>query len=299
MQNRFPGWNPVDIGQYTQSVPELNKPWIQSWQETVIGKIPVVHSRLGNQDRWGFLKMRWGMGRMKYTVPPGLYGIGRPSAESPVFVTANYKMTFDILRRDLTGLNGWILVLDTRGINVWCAAGKGTFGTRELIHRIRVTALERLLTHRELIVPQLGAVGIAAHKVKNETGFKVTYGPVRSMHISEFLENGKQCTKAMRKIRFSLADRLALIPMELIPALKYYPIVLLLFAVKTWILKASWSGVFLTDSVGFFGALITGTVLAPALLPWLPGRAFSFKGAFLGLLYALLWSGMTKADASG
>ena len=69
---------------------------------------------------------------MAYTVEPGLYSVGNPGNDSPVLVSANYKLTFDVLRRNLAGLNCWLLILDTKGINVWCAAGKGTFGTDEL-----------------------------------------------------------------------------------------------------------------------------------------------------------------------
>ena len=49
------------------------------------------------------------------------------------------KLSFDILRRELKGLNAWVLVLDTKSINVWCAAGKGTFSTNELISRMSAT----------------------------------------------------------------------------------------------------------------------------------------------------------------
>src|SRR3972149_4169926 len=75
----------------------------------------------------------WGIGRDRCRVAPGLYALGAPGGDSPVLVTANYKLTFDVLRRDAAGLDAWILVLDTRGINVWCAAGEGTFGTEEAI----------------------------------------------------------------------------------------------------------------------------------------------------------------------
>ena len=87
---------------------------------------------------WG---VRWGFRRMRYLVAPGLYRIGQPEADSPVLVTANYKLTVDTVRHSLTGLNVWLLVLDTKGVNVWCAAGKGTFGTEELIRRIQGTRL--------------------------------------------------------------------------------------------------------------------------------------------------------------
>jgi CO dehydrogenase/acetyl-CoA synthase gamma subunit (corrinoid Fe-S protein) len=76
--------------------------------------------------------MRWGIGRHRYRIEPGLYAVGTPGSDSPVLVTANYKMSFDALRRELGGLDAWILVLETDGINVWCAAGKGTFGTEEV-----------------------------------------------------------------------------------------------------------------------------------------------------------------------
>ena len=45
-------------------------------------------------------------------------------------------MSFDALRSCLGGLDAWILVLDTEGINVWCSAGKGSFGTAELVSRM-------------------------------------------------------------------------------------------------------------------------------------------------------------------
>ena len=65
-------------------------------------------------------------------------------------VTANYKLSFDALRSQLADLDAWILVLETNGINVWCAAGKGTFGTDELVHRIRECQLEKVVKTRNL-----------------------------------------------------------------------------------------------------------------------------------------------------
>jgi CO dehydrogenase/acetyl-CoA synthase gamma subunit (corrinoid Fe-S protein) len=82
-----------------------------------------------------------------------------------MFVTANYKLSFDNVRKNLSGINGWILVLDTKGINVWCAAGKGTFGTKELVHRIHEIELDKIVTikNNSSTAP---AAGVAAHKVK-------------------------------------------------------------------------------------------------------------------------------------
>jgi CO dehydrogenase/acetyl-CoA synthase gamma subunit (corrinoid Fe-S protein) len=142
--------------------------------------VPLVSTGLNSIDFLGAVMVRWGIKRDNYRVNPGLYAIGSPGPESNVFVTANYKLTFDNLRKNLSGMDGWILVLDTKGVNVWCAAGKGTFGTKELVSRIRLVSLEKIVNHKRLILPQMGATGVAAHKVKEETGFNVHYGPVRT-----------------------------------------------------------------------------------------------------------------------
>jgi len=71
--------------------------------------------------------------RMNYSVAPGLYAIGNPDESSPVLVTANYRLTCDHLHKAMEKSNVWVLIIDTKGINVWCAAGKGTFGTSELM----------------------------------------------------------------------------------------------------------------------------------------------------------------------
>ncbi len=166
--------------------------------DTSIGKIPVVPEALNFKDRIGTLKVRLNIGRMNYVIGTGLYAVGNPDAGSPVLVSANFKMSFDYLRRELQDIDAWILVLDTKGINVWCAAGKGTFGTDELIRQIREVRIDRVVNHRQLIVPQLGAPGVAAHLVKEATGFKVIYGPIRAADITAFLEAGNKATEEMR-----------------------------------------------------------------------------------------------------
>ena len=127
------------------------------------GNIPRVSSKLAFADRLGGLLVRLGYRRRSYRVEPGLYRVGSPAAVSPVLVTANYKLTFDKVRACLDGIDAWLLVLDTKGINVWCAAGKGTFGTKELTERIAATDLKNVVSHRRLILPQLGATGVSAH----------------------------------------------------------------------------------------------------------------------------------------
>lgn len=255
-------------------------------------------------DRLGGWGVRWGINRMHYTVAAGLYAVGQPGSQSPVLVSANYKLTFDQLRRELAGRDVWLLVLETFGINVWCAAGKGTFGTLELINRINRTGLPTLVAHRTLIVPQLGAPGIAAHEVKKSTGFKVHYGPIRAEDLPEFLDRGMEVTPAMRRARFNLRDRLVLIPVELVQTWKPTLIICLLIVVVCALAVRDFRffsllSVGLPPTVLYLVALLAGSVITPILLPWIPGRAFSLKGAQVGFFLAILTAVVMGSTLTG
>ncbi|MBI3753311.1 MAG: acetyl-CoA synthase subunit gamma [Deltaproteobacteria bacterium] len=231
--------------------------------------------------------------RMRYAVKPGLYAAGNPDKNSDVFVSANYKLSFDILRRTLKGMNAWILVLDTKGINVWCAAGKGTFGTEELVKRIAESYLEKTVNHRRVIVPQLGAPGIAAHTVQHKTGFRVYYGPVDTRDIRGYVEAGYKATEEMRRVKFTVWDRFVLTPMEMIPALKIYAIYA---ALMFFIMGLKPSGIIFKDALAnglpfiFLGflAVLSGALVTPLLLPFVPFRSFAVKGWLVGIVAALI-----------
>jgi hypothetical protein len=239
-------------------------------------------SNLAFIDYIGNFKVRWGISRGNYQVNPGIYALGTPSEESPVLVTANYKLSFDILRKSLKGYPVWILVLDTKGINVWCAAGKGTFGTEELIHQIESADLKNIVVHSKVILPQLGAVGIAAHEVKKITGFQVIYGPVKADDIPEFFENNFKATKEMREVQFTLWDRLVLTPIELVHSVIPVLILALIFSAIYGFSN------FVTVLCYFSIAVFAGAVITPALLPFIPGRSFSLKGAIVGVILTLV-----------
>lgn len=253
-----------------------------------MASVPSAGHTLTLRDRLGAARVRLGIGRDRYAVQPGLYRCGDPGPDAPVLVTANYKLTFDHVRSQVAGIDAWLLVLDTRGVNVWCAAGKNTFGTVELSRRVIDTGLANVVDHRTLIVPQLGATGVAAHDVRAFTGFKVVWGPVRATDIPEFLRRGMQATPAMRRVTFTLKERLTLVPVEL--SALWRPGVLGALAVLgltsglgVWgfsakALQARGAAVVLAALSGW----IAGAVVTPALLPAVPGRAFAAKGALVG-----------------
>lgn len=255
-------------------------------------QIPRVSTELDRADKLGDFKVRLVIGRMRYAVDPGLYAVGDPTADSPVFVSANYRLSFNRLRSRLAGRDGWILVLDTKGINVWCAAGKGTFGTEELVNRIKAVGLDRIVSHRRLILPQLGAPGVSAHEVKQQSGFQVVYGPVRENDLPAFLDAGMKATEQMRRVHFPLADRVVLIPVELIAWGKHAVIAAVCFLLLSGLNREGYSTRLLASDglksvLVLLSSFLAAGILGPVLLPWLPGRAFSVKGLWIGLAISL------------
>jgi hypothetical protein len=253
--------------------------------ETPVGSIPVISTQPTRRDLLGAWKVRWGFGRMSYTISPGLYAVGEPDAHSPVLVSANYKLTFDTLRAELSGLRCWMLILDTNGVNVWCAAGKGTFGTDGLVRMIEETELSMIVSSKRLILPQLGASGVNGLEVKRRAGFDVLFGPVRAQDVKQYIDAGFKKTPEMSRVRFTTPDRIKLTPIEMATAARQFITVFgVMFLVNLFARDpfGAW------DFVALVGAALCGTFLTPILLPYIPVKAFASKGMLVGLVWAAL-----------
>ncbi|MDH4200507.1 MAG: mercury methylation corrinoid protein HgcA [Spirochaetia bacterium] len=276
-----------------------------STSSTSTRKIMETSSVWSWKDYVGQILARTTSARNTYLVQPGLYRLGNPDESSLVLASANYKLSFDKLRKSLPGQNLWILVLDTKGVNVWCAAGKGTFGTGELIRQIQNVRLDLIVRHRKIIVPQLGAPGIKASEVRKLSGFSVIFGPVYARDIIEFIRLGLKAPDYMRKIHFNFVDRIILTPMEFIPAFRYFPWfalpVIFLFSLKS-------SGLMFHDAIlgstpyliSALASIFAGAFATPVLLPFIPTKSFSIKGWIVGLIMALTVSssmGWLTADS--
>jgi len=267
--------------------------FVEDFISTETGSVPKVKTKMDQSDIKSTILVRSGIGRHNYKVTPGLYGVGNPDKTSEVLVTANFKLTFDHLRRELENINAWILVLDTRGVNVWCAAGKGTFSTQELVKRIKLCSLEKVVDHKRVIVPQLGATGVAARTVKKESGFRVVYGPVRAKDIPAFLENKRKANKKMRMVTFTFMERLILTPVEinmiLKPALITSVVLILLSGFGPGIFSFSSAfGRGIVAVLALFVGIISGAVITPTLLPYIPFKEFAAKGIISGAVFAAL-----------
>jgi NAD-dependent dihydropyrimidine dehydrogenase PreA subunit len=138
----------------------------------------------------------------------GLIRIGTPDRSAPVLLTCNFKLTVERVKRALDGVDAYLLVANSRGVNVWCAATGGLLTNHDVVSVLKTSGIEDLVDHREVILPQLAATGIEGKVVREKTGWKVAWGPVRADAIPAFLSRGLTATKAMRTVTFPRTARL-------------------------------------------------------------------------------------------
>lgn len=216
-------------------------------------------------------------------VNPGLYAFGNPDPDSPVLVTGNFDLTIRRLVKALHGkVEAWILVVDTAGINVWCAAGGGYMTSEKVINAVRVNELDGIVKHRRLILPQLCANGVDGWRVRQEIKWGVHWGPALAVDLPEYLITGRQKSDAMRWVSFPLKDRLEMVTVTL----GFYGLLILLPILIFW-RHLFWSAAFSLVGLSYFYAIV---------LPYLPGRDGLAKAvpltmiALSGLLvYTALW----------
>jgi NAD-dependent dihydropyrimidine dehydrogenase PreA subunit len=213
----------------------------------------------------------------------GLMKIGNPGRDSPVLVTGNYTETVRRLRKALKGENVWLLVANSKGINVWCAAGGGHLTHHDVISAIVTSGAEAKIDNRTLVLPQLGATGIERQKITRATGWTTTWGPARLEDLPSFLHQGHRATPRQRFMRFPLWERLEIAVMWAIPMII---IGILLFALLGgWRVGFAVGVVVCAIVFGIFAALPWLKVTGP--LRWVTFALFALIGFAFGI--TVLW----------
>lgn len=139
----------------------------------------------------------------------GIFSCGSPGPDSPVIVSGNYFHTVKRLMNILAGTDCHLLVADSAGINVWCAAGVGDFNEHKISDAVNSLGLHGIVKHRNLVLPQLAAVGVDLGELKKECGFSGVWGPCSMDDLPVFLTGGanSRVSRGMRLARFSFSDR--------------------------------------------------------------------------------------------
>lgn len=204
----------------------------------------------------------------------GLYCIGHPNRKSPVLMTGNYELTVRRLVRELDGnVDCWLVVTNSRGVNVWCAAGGGHFSAEDIISALKTSGVTEVVDHHALILPQLCANGVNGWKIRRETGWGVHWGPVRANDIPVYLAAGRKKSQSMRHVQFSLKDRL-----EMSTAINiFYGIILAVAGFIFW----------RPHTLTILAVMVVLGYVYGIFQPWLPGRDGLEKGISLAVLTLL------------
>jgi len=145
---------------------------------------------------------------LPFPTKTGLRVLGNPDRSSPVFLTGNFGLTVERVEQALRGIDGYLLVANSRGVNVWCAATGGLFTDHDVVSVLKTSGIEDRVDHRHVVLPQLAATGIDGKSIRDKTGWKVVWGPVEADAIAPFLAQRMKATRAMRRVRFPWRQRL-------------------------------------------------------------------------------------------
>jgi hypothetical protein len=225
-----------------------------------------------------------------YAIEPGLYYTGkRYDHETPLLVTSNYFLTVFLVTRRIRGFNARLLVIDTDGINVWCAAGEGKFSNPEILKQLNRYD-RKLLTdgHRlTLILPKLGFAGVNLGRLR-KAGVRPIIGPIYAKDLPTYLSQPpyKNCDED--RVLFNLQSRLFTWLPGLVQVLTYSFAIVLAF----WGIEQIWGLPVPMGIIVLSGVLATAY---PILFPWIPGQRFAVKGLWLAALTSLGICALTAA----
>jgi NAD-dependent dihydropyrimidine dehydrogenase PreA subunit len=227
-----------------------------------------------------FFKTAWGLLFRLFPCPTktGLRRIGNPGPESPVLITCNFDLTVKRLNRMLRGLDVWLLVGESKGVNVWCAACGEEFNTHSVVSVVKTSGIADKVNHRTLILPPLGAPGIKGDEVQSQTGWKVKWGPVHTADIPRYINGRLKKDDTMKRARYDLKERLDTAIGTMFPF-------------------------YLLGGIGFlvFGRnlladyLVVGVIVFVVLLslcPWIPVKAGFMKAVFLEVIVGVVFIAM-------
>lgn len=220
----------------------------------------------------------------------GLFPIGNPGNSSPVIVTGNYTETVRRMKKTMRGQDVWLLVANSKGINVWCAASGGHFTHHDIISAVVVSRATEKVANHTLILPQLGATGIERKKVTEATGWETIWGPARIEDLPEFLRQGHLATPFQRYMRFPLWERMEMATLWGIPMIVLGFFIFLLLG--GWRVGFSVSVAAAFISYGIFAAL-PGLVIQ-GWKKWITFAVFAFAGVLIGWSILYIASDITQ-----
>lgn len=118
-----------------------------------------------------------------------IYSIGEPAADSPLFITTNFSLTYFIVSGEIENskVASRLAVMDCEGLSVLTAWAAGKFTASKIAQFITESGVEKDIAHKELIIP--GYVAILSGSIEDKLpGWKITVGPREANALPAFLK---------------------------------------------------------------------------------------------------------------
>ncbi len=227
---------------------------------------------------WPGLALRW---------KQGFYSFNGADADSPVLVTTDYYMTafrvIDSIERQ--GIACHLLVVNGKGINVWCGSRGGHVDTDSVLAALEDFDVAEKVSHKKLILPQLIASGVSKAELAKH-GWRAEFGPVEIEDVGEFIKNGNKKTPEQSMVTFDLNHRVE----ENFGHLVFETALFLIMTPIFWILGflggplLSWSSYWLSIfPFVLLGTYVLGTFMA-LVDPKMPTTSGLVRGVITGLV---------------
>ncbi len=172
----------------------------------------------------------------RFPCEPETVAIGHPDKSSPVLVTCNFDYTVRHLKKYLEKerIDCFLLVVNTEGTNVWCAAAEGIFTAEKILAHIKVYRVGERVDRTRLILPQLSVAGVKRKELENH-GWEGVYGPVYFTDLKEFLDNGMRKTRDMQALEYGYWERFKMGISHAVFCSLICAIPILVFASERWV----------------------------------------------------------------
>lgn len=122
-------------------------------------------------------------------VQPGLYEIGEPTPDSPLYITTNFSITYFAVANEISssGRPGWLLVADAEGMSVLTAWAAGKFDAERIAKAVKSTKVDEKVNHRKLVIP--GHVAVLLGEIEEELpDWKILVGPREAVEIPAYVK---------------------------------------------------------------------------------------------------------------
>jgi acetyl-CoA decarbonylase/synthase complex subunit gamma len=119
-----------------------------------------------------------------------VYPVGEPAADSPVFITTNFSLTYFIVSGEIenSGISAHLVVTDVEGQSVLTAWAAGKFVGEKIAQFIKDIKLEEQVTTRKIVIP--GYVSqISGDLEEHLPGWEVVVGCQEASDIPGFIKS--------------------------------------------------------------------------------------------------------------